>query len=867
MPSAYESARAQARALQGRLQLEKAQEIHRALLKFTDNISAEIRRYPASAQGLAATRSIVIHQADELRKQIEKSVAVGRDLSFENTLDIWGRSGRDFASARGISRTELASLRTPPITMLGAFESLSPAGTWKTLIRHNALAAANESHALIRSGLLEGVGPDELARRLRRYVVGAEPFEKVFHNVPTLSGDVAKLDLRTIPAEMRGAARRMVFNSERIAFSEMQNARAEAEIQHFIADPFIISVQWRLSPDRGTLGGPDECDYLASADFYGLGPGIYPVESVPPPPHPFDRCERDPVTRSSSELGEPKPSPSLIVDPRSKVVPFPRGGEVSPRAVERARESAANAIRAGQVLVPKGVAVEGVGESTTGSVVQAAEKRYDSLYKNFNEHPPNPKGVDSLTQYTVNGKLTPARQALHDSIVEKYLAGFAPEANPVVSLTGGSPASGKSVLTKPDSFGVRRTVTPERAVHVDVDEIRTLLPEFAKMVKLGDMEVGNFTHEEASMIAKRVLEGAVKGKFNITYDGAGDGGIESLAKKINLYRSQGARIEANYVTVDVETAKARAYARGLETGRFVPDAYLREVHANVSVDFPAAIKRGLLDKYSLWDTNSGNPVLVMTGTGKNMVIHDKAAWKRFLAKAPRSVSRPPVVSGLPLEGTKARTALTQQFKGVEATLTPAEKASYADYQLDHYIVRNRLLRTYGGDVEKMIAAEVNTAQRAEGVYIKHLRDISKANEVMAGHMNNIEPLKQPITTYRSMDNLEKDLGLKFPGQRFPQNAVEIQKGDFIVDKGFVSTTTDASRARSWVRGSERRVIFEIEVPAGSRGAWMPSVDPGSAAQVVVKNEFILPPNSKFEVVDFGWSEKYNIRQIKLRLVR
>jgi hypothetical protein len=41
--------------------------------------------------------------------------------------------------------------------------------------------------------------------------------------------------------------------------------------------------------------------------MYGLGPGVFPLDAVPLPPHPYDRCERTPRTRPWMEAGEPKP--------------------------------------------------------------------------------------------------------------------------------------------------------------------------------------------------------------------------------------------------------------------------------------------------------------------------------------------------------------------------------------------------------------------------------------------------------------------------------------------------------------------------------------------------------------------------------
>lgn len=193
-----------------------------------------------------------------------------------------------------------------------------------------------------------GVGQEELARRLRRYVTGSEKFAPLFTEVPTQQGTVAKLDLRKIPKEDLGATQQMVHNARRIAFSEPHNARAEAEIGHMRTDPFVEAVRWTLSPVRSTVGwaAPDECDYLAVNNVWGLGPGIYPVDRVPPPPHPWDRCEKMPVLRPPARMEHPKPHG--FEPKRDSVVDggdIPNERRVTPAAAERIRQNAWEAIR------------------------------------------------------------------------------------------------------------------------------------------------------------------------------------------------------------------------------------------------------------------------------------------------------------------------------------------------------------------------------------------------------------------------------------------------------------------------------------------------------------------------------------------
>jgi hypothetical protein len=81
-----------------------------------------------------------------------------------------------------------------------------------------------------------------------------------------------------------------------------------------VAAPQVRAVQWMLSTFRGSPKyRPDECDILALQDFYGLGPGVYPVDKVPNLPHLNDLCYLRSVTRPFAEFGEPKPNPGLVL--------------------------------------------------------------------------------------------------------------------------------------------------------------------------------------------------------------------------------------------------------------------------------------------------------------------------------------------------------------------------------------------------------------------------------------------------------------------------------------------------------------------------------------------------------------------------
>lgn len=276
-------AQRQARAVERDLLRRVGKVIDDALARAIRDLTALLNRLPGSTPDvrLAALQrsvSVLVQSRNRLIQQIERAAVAGRRTSFADVLAVWEEAAKQAAKTVGLPNAALGAVLTPRVTMLAAYENVGGAKLFRTLIARAADDGYRAINDAIRSGILEGKSFDTLARELRPFVQGTF-------------------------ATVR-------FNATRIAYSEIHNARAEAEVQHFAADPLVQAVAWRLAPDRGTNRGPDACDALAENDFYGLGAGVYPVDSVPLPPHPFDRCERVPITRSVDKATDPKPSPA-----------------------------------------------------------------------------------------------------------------------------------------------------------------------------------------------------------------------------------------------------------------------------------------------------------------------------------------------------------------------------------------------------------------------------------------------------------------------------------------------------------------------------------------------------------------------------
>ena len=246
----------------------------------------------------------------------------------------------------------------------------------------------------------------------------------------------------------------------------------------------------------------------------------------------------------------------------------------------------------------------------------------------FSGKPANPKGLDSESQFkNPDGSWTKERQALHDSIVAQHLASASPVKNPEAHMMGGGPASGKSVAQGSGQMNI-----PSNHVLIDADAIKQHLPEYNSMVAAKDFNAAAFAHEESSYLSKRILKEASAKSYNTMLDGTGDSGIKALESKIGMMKENGAKVVANYVTVQTETALERNRARAAKTGRLPPEEMVRQCHKVVSQVVPEAIKRGLFDEFSLYDTNGSGAKKIASAKGKELTIHDEHLWNQFLAK-------------------------------------------------------------------------------------------------------------------------------------------------------------------------------------------------------------------------------------------
>lgn len=450
------------------------------------------------------------------------------------------------------------------------------------------------------------------------------------------------------------------------------------------------------------------------------------------------------------------------------------------------------------------------------------------------------------------------RTKLHDEIVEEFLKDVDPVKNPEVVVLGGGPASGKTLA---EQASKKRFITTRRpkgnVASVDVDKVRQKFPEYQDIVdQTSDVIVKRaaaITHEEASDLAKRIIEEGQKRKLNIIIDGTGDNSYKKLAKKVQQYKDRGAtKVTAHYVSIDTEEAVIRSFQRYRKSKRYVPEKVLRETHANVSRIIPEAIDTGLFDEISVWDNNVwGTPAQMVArsadGTRKQLKVVNKSKWQRMLAKGDegRERSLREIEGGWPIGDDIVRTEGKKYADEVKKYYDP-----YLEQTMGH--TGTASARALKGETRG--AVENYTGQGYEDIN-KALRtnpnqkledmpeyDVDKIQKAIKSKHNPKPP--PPELVFRGVNITESEIrvNMETGKSELVYNPFRTAKdGDIIEQHGFSSTTISPKKAITdfFIKGKDD-IVLEI-IP--TEGLYIESVSVHKH-----EKEFLIAHKARFRVV-------------------
>ncbi len=303
--------------------------------------------------------------------------------------------------------------------------------------------------------------------------------------------------------------------------------------------------------------------------------------------------------------------------------------------------------------------------------------------------------IDSKSRVylTIDQQYDPLRRSqVHEPFYEEKLAKGVPTDQPDVVILGGGPASGKGALLDRDIIE-----KPEGYIVVNPDDAKAVIPEYKQIIENGDGWASSYVHEESSDMAQELMGRAlVDESIPVILDGTGDSTYEKLTIKVNTarQRAKGGRVRGEYVTSDIDLAIERAARRAEREGRTVPEDVIRGTHVSVSKVFPKAADDDLFDELRLYDTNSGEPVLIYEKVDGVENIIDRDAYERFLLKDPDYVP--------PKAGESLQSDIAERFAGMGDLLSTDDAGNFIGtpaYYADDVPVRAETGTNYTDEVE------------------------------------------------------------------------------------------------------------------------------------------------------------------------
>jgi hypothetical protein len=154
-------------------------------------------------------------------------------------------------------------------------------------------------------------------------------------------------------------------------------------------------------------------------------------------------------------------------------------------------------------------------------------------------------------------------------------------------MLGGTSGAGKSTYLKTDEG---KALMGERAVKIDSDEIKSQMREY-RDIQINDTNwkgAAAFVHDESSIISDRAMKLAVEGKYNVVFDGTGDGDIDRFSGRIEVMAKTGP-VDMVYVAMSLPESLKSVEYRAKTERRFIPDYAVRSIHPGVSARFKDAV--------------------------------------------------------------------------------------------------------------------------------------------------------------------------------------------------------------------------------------------------------------------------------------
>lgn len=240
-----------------------------------------------------------------------------------------------------------------------------------------------------------------------------------------------------------------------------------------------------------------------------------------------------------------------------------------------------------------------------------------------------PQPQTTKEAYFQNGEYTAKRLQIHEDIIRKSLASMQPAAEqPLAIFLGGGSASGKTSISQmlTQSFADSK----EHVLLIDSDKIKTMLPEYEKLVRQDPENMATQLHDESSDIANRLYEAGLNSRVNIILDGTMKN-AEKYERFIQAARASEYSVSAVIADVPLEEAYRRADIRFEIEQRRVPREVIQDSHRNVPLTFKRIEDQ--LDSFYLYDTTHRHPQQFYVKDNGQVLVKNEERLAQFFAKS------------------------------------------------------------------------------------------------------------------------------------------------------------------------------------------------------------------------------------------
>lgn len=201
-------------------------------------------------------------------------------------------------------------------------------GTFETLVRRRIRNLQPEIDRVLTSAVARGQSAGRLTSELAVTMTREDPalalaLERIGPRGQSLIRKLheGKLDEITYIPDVR----RLLYDSRRIAVSEINNAYFESDRLASAESPVVDLLRWQTSGRHGGLhSSPDACDLAEKADLHGYGPGIYHKQTCPSPQHPHCACRTIKILLTPDLWGagqeRPIPAPKRLTEAHAKMI-------------------------------------------------------------------------------------------------------------------------------------------------------------------------------------------------------------------------------------------------------------------------------------------------------------------------------------------------------------------------------------------------------------------------------------------------------------------------------------------------------------------------------------------------------------------